>query len=654
MVVIPVPPPPPPPPEPKLLVPVSHDGPARKRRRGGGDDRGGPDDGGPPQMLLVVLVVVLLVVFLGGGAWLGFGMFPSAWGAFGRPHRAILACPRPPVSAEAQPQFNEQQREIRELRRLAFRGDFFAQLEIARRYEGKRESDKNLQDPVEAAVWYALALANPQGYDRTSVRPVDAMFGPRAYSLYDDCRQGERQIAYQALDRLLAEMSTDERDKVRKRATYVLSTQGAEGFQTLGRLHDVAFGPFGEPPDNGEALMARSPGGGWPDAVRLFERNGVDAYMYDYLAMQQGDAGAYVLLQDLQRAIPWQGFADIAEQRARRWVPPYEFYPPDAPESGVPHSDESEPLDETDRVALYRVNELPFRHIAEALAYLHVIPKICATEGELTPHDVETFQAMLGHPTTGWLTPLEKVRVIQFAAINGSPHAQLVLAVMYAQGVGVTPDYARAFHWFEEADRQGSPEAKFAVATYFSEGLAGVADQQKAEAVVHQLDSALSGFRPSIDRLSAMLDRVGGGHRGWYGYVRPEEIGYPPDGGRYGYGGPPNGAPVGPGPGGALPAGPPGAAPSPYGPPSSGPMGPAAYGDPSRAAAYGEGGEDWSGAAGDTRVVEGRRVGPGVASHRSAARDRRHGAVALARAGRSMAGAQRPSSAAPQTQGGPQ
>ena len=629
-------------------MPISSGGHGRKGH--GGDDHGA--DAGPPAALIALLVAVLLVLFIGGGCVVGFGLLPGplgAWGGWWRPQHAVLACPRPPMPAEGAPQFNAQQREIRELRREAFRGDFFAQLELARRYEGRRDSDKNLQDLVEAATWYALALANPLGYDRTSARFGDAAGGPRTASLYDDCREGERQIAYQALDRLLAEMSTDERDKVRNRATYVLSTQGAVGFTTLGRLHDVAFGPFGEPADNPQAVTARRVGAGWPDAVRLFERNGVDAYMYDYLAMQEGDAGAYVLLQDLKRSIPWPGFSDIAEQRARRWVPPYEFYPPDAPESGVPHSDESEPLGETDRIALYRINELPFRHLAEALAYLHVIPKLCGAESELSPHDVATFQAMLGHPATGRLTPLEKVRVIQFAAINGSPHSQLVLAVMYAEGVGVTPDYARAFHWFEEADRQGSPEAKFAVATYFSEGLAGVADQQKAEAVVHQLDAALSGFRPSIDRLSAMLDRVGGGHPGWYGYGRPEEEGYSDRGYRDGAGGPPQGPPP-PGGSGPSPYGPPQGGTGPYGPP----QGPG-YADAS-GAGFGAGGEDWSRAAGDTRVAKSHRPAKAAPSHRSPGRGRGHAPSALARVGRSMTGPspvfERSPPAAPQTQGG--
>ncbi len=532
MVVLPVPPPP----EPKLLLPLHDDdhGKAGSRRR---SKQGSNDDGNwAPIAIAVAAAVVILALLVGAlGFRSGFAGGPGLWG--GR-HRLVAACPRPPEPAEAAAQFNAQQQEISYLRRRGFRGDFFAQLELASRYQGRRQADKNLQDPVEAAVWYALALANPQGYERTGGPENDGgLFGRVSYSLYDACRHGERRDAYRDLDRLLAQMSTDERNKVRNRATYVLSTEGADGFRTLARLHDVAYGPFGEPPDDGEAQAARSRRG-WPDAVDLFERNAVDAYMFNYLAMQSGDEGAYVLLQDLKRSASWGGYADVAETRARRWTPPYEFYPPDAPDSGVPHSDESEPMDESDRVSLYRIGELPFKHVSDALAYLHVISKPVASGKDISEHDAETFQAMLARPATGHLSPIEKVRAIQFAAVNGSPHAQLVLAVMYAQGVGVPPDYARAFHWFQEADRQGSPEAKFAVATYFSEGLAGVADQEKAEAVVHQLDAALAGFKPSTGRLERMLERVSpGARKGWLGYARPEYQPYPGGGDAYGYGG---------------------------------------------------------------------------------------------------------------------
>ncbi len=586
MVVLPVPPPP----EPKLLYPIET-GKRGGHGSGGHSSGGGHNDGPSPLVVGLILILTLVVILLVGGYLWSRGFFDEL-----SHHRYADSCPRPAAAAEEQPQFNAQQRDIRNLRRRAFRGDFFAQLELASRYEARHAADKNLQDPVEAAVWYSLALSNPDGYGATGGRASDSR-SERQISLYDDCRHGERSYAYRALDRLLGQMSTDERDKVRDRATYVLSTQGGPGLRTLGRLHDIGYGPFGEPSDDLEARRAWARDG-WRNAVQLFGRNGVDAYMYDYLAMQGGDEAAFVLLRDVERSSGQPGLADAAEERARRWVPPVEFYPPDAPDSGVPHSDESEPSGEVERISLYRIGELPFRHIAEALAYLHVAKRPVDREDSLSDRDIEAFQAMLGRPVTGHLTPLEKVRAVQFAAVNGSPHAQLVLAVMYAQGVGVPPDYARAFHWFEQADRQGSPEAKFAIATYFSEGLAGVADQEKAEAVVHQLDAALSGFRPSVDRLQGMLQRVSPGRRrGWLGYARPEEQAYyntgpyPPDG--YSDGGPLSGDPA---------AG--------YGPQRSADPGPGYRSQPG----YGsQRGEDFSRAAGDTRRPS-RRLPPRVRS----------------------------------------
>jgi TPR repeat protein len=502
--------------------------------------------------------------------------------------RLILggACPRPATGlVTSTPQFNQQQQEIRLLRQRGFRGDFFAQLELARRYEAVRASDKNLEDPVEAATWYALALANSQGYD-----PISARLAPgrgqrswadrlRAATHFDDCRAFERGDAYAALNRLLNHMSSDERDKVRDRAIYVLSTEGPEGYRTLARLHDAAFGPFGEPIDNVQALYAsRTDGPAAPPALGLFTRNDVDAYLYNYLAAQSGDVGAYVLMKDFERATPERaGFSNLVETKADRWIPPYEFYPPESPNTGVPHTDESFSQSEAADYAQARIRDLPFVHVAEAFAYLRISPKPWGDETHLPKSEIMAFQAMLGRPQTGWLTPLEKVRAIQFAAVNGSAKAQLVLAVMYAEGVGVVSDYARAFHWFEMADRQGSGEAKFAMSQFFSLGVQGVADQDKAKAVVYQIDAALSGFHPSADRLQQVLQRMnrrrfGGGFV--YGRGAPccgaGGYGPPPPGYGGGYGGPPQGVEsvtVG----GPYPSPPPYSGPTvvegPYGPP---------------------------------------------------------------------------------------
>ncbi|HEY0598554.1 MAG TPA: sel1 repeat family protein, partial [Brevundimonas sp.] len=68
------------------------------------------------------------------------------------------ACPRPASLTGSE--FNAQETGLRALRRAAFRGDFFAQLELGSRYAAIRATDKNIEDPIESATWYAMALAN--------------------------------------------------------------------------------------------------------------------------------------------------------------------------------------------------------------------------------------------------------------------------------------------------------------------------------------------------------------------------------------------------------------------------------------------------------------------------------------------------------------
>ena len=461
---------------------------------------------------------------------------------------AYGACPRPENPTGRPPQFNQQQREIRVLRELGFRGDFFAQLELAGRYDARRDADRNLEDPIEASVWYALALTNPQGYEATAPRPVfydrdhggDYGPGPGGGSLYDQCRAFERREASESLARLWQRMSSEEQDQVRNRVIYVLSAQGATGYRTLARVTQTDTGPYGAPrefvprlPEHRrfwDGFYLRGFFGGPPPVgpppgppgglytIELFPRNDVDSYLYDYLAAQGGDVSAYVLLKDFESASPDRaGYADFVEAKANRWTPPFEFYPPDAPTSGVPHSDESAFIDEASLSALSRIDELPVVHILDALRYLRVINgPVFLFDGhdrpyrgpDLLPGQIQSFQAMIGREQTGHLSPLEKVRAIQYAAVNGSTHAQLVLAVMYSEGIGVRADYARAFHWYQEADRGGSPEAKFAIANYFSLGVGGVANQDKAKAVVFRLDSALAGFQPSANHIQAVLAQV--------------------------------------------------------------------------------------------------------------------------------------------------
>ncbi len=427
------------------------------------------------------------------------------------------ACPRPPALYNAGGEFGDQERQIRHLRRLAFQGDFFAQLELGSRYAAQRTTDDNIHDPIESAVWYGMALANSGGFAPVNGEVREGFLSDwRPLSTYDDCRAFERRRAYRQLNDGLARLSNDERADVRDRMIYLLSTQGSQGYRTLARLHDAAYGPYGEPSDNAQAREAQRGGrrGGrrWHGlyaASSLFPRNDVDAYLYNYLATQTGDVTAYVMLQDFEQSSQHrEGYSEFVESKARRWIAPFEFYPGDEPSSGVPHSDESLPQGEAGETALRRIHDLPFIHVGRALHYLNVTTGTPTSERGMADRDIETLEAMLGHPMEGDMSDLERVRAIQMAAERGSPDAQLVLAVMYSEGIGVPTNYARSFHWFEEAARQGSPEANFALSTYFALGVQGVADQDKAQAVVLRLESALVGFRPTISRLQAVLAQV--------------------------------------------------------------------------------------------------------------------------------------------------
>jgi TPR repeat protein len=457
-----------------------------------------------PAAGVAVAVTVLLILICG----LLFLQRCGRWPFPPRPGLLLSAadCPRPDLTGQA-PGFGDQQRQVRHLREAGFGGDFFAQLELGRRYQAKRDTDRNLIDPVESAVWYALALTNPTGYAPVVLRPsaLPRVRGSAA-SLYEDCRAFERGEASQRLDRLWSQMSSADQQEVRQRVIYVLYSQGAAGFRTLARVTASGAGPYGEPLNSDPPVLSGLPVSG-PVPVDLFARNDVDAYLYSYLAAQSGDIGGYVLLKDFERnAGPEYG--DFAQAKAARWVPPFEFYPADAPASGVPHSDESRLDSDADETALARMDELPFIHVGRALAFLQVIPFPAVFPPQIRPDEIRTFEAMLGRPQAGRLSNLEKVRAIQYAAVNGSAKAQLVLAVMYSEGVGVRADYARAYAWYQRADRQGSGEAKFAIANYFSLGVEGVTDQDKAKAVVYRLDSALAGFQPSADRIQAVLAQV--------------------------------------------------------------------------------------------------------------------------------------------------
>jgi uncharacterized protein len=456
----------------------------------------------------------------GGGVWrlwlylglavLGLGLtacgrFPD-WPSSGKNIGHL--CQRP--SNIQTDSFNDQEQELRNLRKLAFSNDFFAQLSLASRYAALKSTDENIKDPIESSVWLAMALSNPQGYEPMSRR----LEGNKSrVSEFDKCRAFERNRAYKSLDNQLSLMDNDERDKVRDRVTYLLSTLNAEGFRTLARLYDSQYGPMGEPANDPQAVhaMMKNDNDKRGHVRNLFPRSDVDAYLYYAKAASTGDIASYALLREFEgSANGRKRYASLVDDKVKRWVAPYEFYPSEAsPAGALPHSDEARRTYSSE-IAVVRMAELPFSHVARAFNYLGIAPTTPAKPEDISRQSLTSLRAMLGVSNGNMkLIAIDRLRAMQMAAVNGDPRSQLVLAVMYSEGVGVPIDYARAFYWYKQAAKQGSGEAKYAMATYFSLGMAGISDQNRAQAVVLQLSSALDGFTPSIDRLKGILSQVG-------------------------------------------------------------------------------------------------------------------------------------------------
>ena len=429
-----------------------------------------------------------------------------------------IQCPRPSAAPTA-PGFGGQEADIRELRRRAFAGDFFAQVDLAHRYEGHRSVDNNLTDPIEAAVWYSMALANQDGWsgvDRQFAPPpqppscllcwlspnrTNVGYGPPPLT---SCRDIARLETYQNLEALASNFTGTERQAVRDRVIYLLSTEGSRGFLTLSRMYDRNYATFGEPWSDPVASEVNV-----TNTSAIFVRSDADAWLYDYLAAGTGSIDGYMELKSFEEQFPDK--PDALVPAANRWTPPFEFYPPEPPENkpGVEqYSDETRYVTAADQYALDAFQEVPFIHVSRALCYLQVAHCEGRSAHELDQHAVGAFHALIGEPVTDPFTPLDGVRAIQLAAVRGSPDSELLLAIMYLEGIGVRADYARALYWFERAAHQGSPDAQFAVSTFFALGVEGVADQDHAAAVAQRLASAVDGFHPSAQRLRDLLAHI--------------------------------------------------------------------------------------------------------------------------------------------------
>jgi hypothetical protein len=469
---------------------------------------------------LILLVAIIAVVGLGYFGWryVPFGFPPRHVIVPSEPLPSVAApplgriaeCPRfsPPYAEAPQARSNSDERRIRALRRLAWQDDFFAQITLADIYRAANSLDQNYLDIQEAAVWLVVALANPEGYQ------------PMARDGIDECRDDERYNADASLVDIASHMSAEDIAAVRDRVIYILASQGAPGMLKLARIYDEpGFDVYGEP---------------WPfgmsdrrleirrkvrrNRFALFTPRPVDAWLYYYLASQQGDPMAQLSLADFESRTR-NDFRSYATEKAFRWTSPFEYYPPDTTaRGGVPLSDESycDPLGPVSAI----VQAVPPSVIEDALRDLNYLqgipvptrPNIVGRPGvAFVGVDIRSaaarFQAAIRERADGILTPLQMLRLVQVAADRGSVRSETALAIMYAKGVGVChgQDYARAYTWFRRAADQGGPSAIYALSRYFDEGVGGVAPQELARSTSLAVASARAGFWPTREELASLL-----------------------------------------------------------------------------------------------------------------------------------------------------
>ena len=248
----------------------------------------------------------------------------------------------------------------------------------------------------------------------------------------------------------------------------------------------------------------------------VFSRNDAEGLTYFLIAASKGNPLAASYVSALRNAIRYANtdsariIAD-AEKRAKYWMPPFEYYPGITP-GGLVHSDESLPSLEQ-RIALGRVDEIPFPAVRDALAFRGLLKRRgCGPPPACFKLAVTAFQKALDYEPTGFLIPPQTVRLIQMTAVDGYAESQYRLAIMYAKGIGVVQNYPRAERWFIKAANQQHADALYSLYLLYMTGPNGI-EQNKDKANSAYLRAAKVGRdfrnRSELPDLQVMIDNAG-------------------------------------------------------------------------------------------------------------------------------------------------
>jgi hypothetical protein len=418
--------------------------------------------------------------------------------------------------------------------------DFLSAMRLGDIYDDER-GDNKYYDPIEAYVWYYIASVS----DRAQEYIGDD------YARRVIANDYHRALAQQ--EKLMLLLSADQREQARNRIIYILACRGPDGYIKLGQLHSTfynadnprGFRPPGAdyPVDSPDTYAAmgdewhsertfhdrawREFNYGDPAAARrmmgiatssVIVPNDGEALMYFHIADNMGHPLAREYLRGLDAAV--RGARGLgprisgeAAEKAKYWVPFYEFYPPGDTASGVPHTDECRIGFDRERTLALVNAAVPPNNVQQALWFLGWTRTPFARWGGGDGKAVARFQATIGDDPTGHLTPLEVVRLIQTAAQRGDAASQNTLGVMYAKGIGVPLNYVRAEYWFKKSGDQRYAAALYHLGVLYKVGPNGI-KQDLSKANDYMTASALAGFRPTMNQLYDLLQRADAGpHR---------------------------------------------------------------------------------------------------------------------------------------------
>ena len=430
---------------------------------------------------------------------------------------------------------------IRLLRRSAWQdNDIFAQFKLGDIYSAKSESDKGYRDPVEAAVWFYIALLNVNVGDNLYYRPIVDKLGAKFNE------------AQTKLQEIYNNLLQDERIDLRNRITYIEACRGPAGLLLLGQLHDRRFertsmylppdSGTGQPPPyggggggssgedywsqngpSGSYYPSTSYGGGTLPSFRSplygetqpIEKSDLEARLFYKLAEAEGYPFARDYLDGLADPYATYGAtpgdpkqADLqARAKAERWLSPFEFYAAETRyrgelPSGLVLSDEC-PVNAAREKALILGKQLiPPPLLFEMLDFLGFARGFSPRE---FGRAVAKYQDFLGEPTTGELTAIQLVRLIQIAAVRGHKKAQRCLGIMYVKGVGVVRNLVRAEKWLLAAAEQGDGEAMYALSELYSLGGRGI-EKAEDKANRYRQGAAVQGFQPVRSEFLRLLE----------------------------------------------------------------------------------------------------------------------------------------------------